>query len=196
MNYTTIEEIYNGNMKIRARLKEILGEIPDEKLSALPEGEKWTVAQIVEHISIVDESTLKICAKLLKKAQDAGRTTPRGVVISEHFLQKGAEIATIKVEAPSFVQPKGEQTLAESLAKLDATQSRADELRDLFMSVDGTEFKFPHPFFGEISAQEWLALKGGHEMRHIRQIEKLLEKINQKGPDHEEGSMTGALSPS
>ena len=195
MNYQTIEAIYEGNQKIRVRLMSLIAALTPEQTSALPDGEKWTVAQLVEHIAIVDESTIKICAKLLQKAKEAGRMANGDVVISDNFLQKGTEIAAIRVEAPSFVQPKG-APLSDSLARLDATQARADELRDLFKSVDGTEFKFPHPFFGDISAQEWLALKGGHEMRHIRQIEKLLEKINQKGPGHEEGSMTGTLSPS
>jgi hypothetical protein len=196
MNYQTIDEIFEGNDRIRARLKDILAPLTDEQVSTLPDPEKWTVAQIVEHIAIVDESTVKICAKLLKKAQVAGRTSNGAVVISDHFLQKGSEIATMKVEAPSFVQPTGTKTVAESLARLDATAEHAAELRELFNSVDGTEFKFPHPFFGDISAQEWMALKGGHEMRHVKQIEKLLAKVNEKDPGHEEGSMTGAFSPS
>ena len=86
-------------------------------------------------------------------------------------------IATMKVDAPSFVQPSAGKSVAESLAKLDETAARLDEIRSLFESVRGTDLKFPHPFFGEITAQEWLALKGGHEMRHLKQIGRLLEKI-------------------
>ena len=174
MKYTTIAEIYAGNDKIRERLKALLADIPEEKAKALTEGEKWCIAQIVEHVSMVDEGTIKICSKLLKKAQEAGQASDGAVNISDNFLQRGSEIARMKVEAPTFVQPTGEQTIAESLRKLDENAERVNELRSLFESVDGTAFKFPHPFFGDISAQEWLALKGGHEMRHIKQIERLL----------------------
>jgi hypothetical protein len=177
MKYESIEEIFAGNDKIRKRLKDLVAGLTPEQLNALPDGEKWTVQQIVEHISIVDESTVKICAKLLRKAQEAGRNADGRVVISDVFLEKGKEIAAIKVEAPSFVQPTGASSVEQSIARLDATTERLKELRSLFESVDGTEFKFPHPFFGDISAQEWLALKGGHEMRHIKQIERLLERI-------------------
>ena len=83
----------------------------------------------------------------------------------------------MKVEAPSFVHPTGERTIEESFAKLEETSSRLAEMRELFESVGRAEFKFPHPFFGEISAEEWLALKGGHEMRHIKQIERLVERL-------------------
>ena len=178
MKYETIEEIYAGNNKIRERLKALVSSLTDTQTSALPEGEKWTVTEIVEHIAMVDEGTMKICARLLKKAQGAGRRSDGKVVISDNFVQKGTEIAGIKVNAPDFVQPTGGPSIEESLAKLDANTAQLEQLRNVFESIDGSEFKFPHPFFGEISAQEWLALKGGHEMRHIKQIERLLEKIN------------------
>ena len=177
MEYKSIDEIYNGNAKIRARLKALLSSLSEPQVSALPDGEKWTVAQIVEHVAMVDEGAMKICTRLLRKAHEAGQLSDGQVMISQGFLQKGAEIARMKVEAPDFVQPTGGKTISESLAKLDENTEQLEQLRSTFESVDGTALKFPHPFFGEISAQEWLALKGGHEMRHIRQIEKVLAKI-------------------
>ncbi|MEO8042019.1 MAG: DinB family protein [Acidobacteriota bacterium] len=178
MKYETTEDIYNSNNKVRSRLKEVVSSLTEEQMSALPDGEEWTVAQIVEHISMVDESAMKICAKLLKKAQDAGKISDGSVVISDNFLQKGSEVAQMKLNAPDVVQPTAGKTIPESIAKLDENTEQLEQLRALFESVDGTDIKFPHPFFGEISAQEWLALKGGHEMRHIKQIEKVLAKIN------------------
>lgn len=177
MEYKSIEEIYNGNAKVRARLKELLSSLSEQQISALPDGEKWTVAEIVEHVSMVDEGAMRICARLLKKAHEAGQLWDGNVVISEGFLQKGAEIARMKVNAPDIVQPTSGRTIAESLAKLDENTEQLEQLRSMFESVDGTALKFPHPFFGDISAQEWLALKGGHEMRHIKQIERVLAKI-------------------
>jgi hypothetical protein len=177
MKYETIDEIYAGNDKARARLKDVVSSLPDETATALPEGEKWTVAQIVEHISMVDERAIQICAKLLQKAQAAGQAHDGKVVITENFLQKGSEIAGMKVQAPDVVQPTGTKSISDSLAKLDENSQQLENLRELFKSVDGTELKFPHPFFGDMSAHEWLSLKGGHEMRHTKQIENVLAKI-------------------
>ena len=177
MKYESISEIYAANEKVRAQLKGVLSKLTEEQLTARPDGEKWNIQQIVEHISIVDESTMKICAKLLKRAKQGGRIGDGRVAISEHFVQKGQEIARIKVDAPSFVQPTGERTVSDSIAKLDETSERLAEMQPLFESLDCVEAKFPHPFFGDISAQEWLALKGGHEMRHIKQIERLASKL-------------------
>jgi hypothetical protein len=174
MKYETIADIYAANEKVRQRLKDLVAPLTDDQTQASSADESWTIAQIVEHIAIVDESTLKICAKLLRKAEAAGKAAHGGVSISENFTVKSAEIAGMRVEAPEFVKPSGERTIAESIARLDENAERGAGLRSLFESVDGESFKFPHPFFGEISAQEWLALKGGHELRHIKQIERLL----------------------
>ena len=177
MKYETIKDIYDGNDKIRARLKELVSPLTEAQTAALPDGEKWTIAQIVEHVAMVDEGSMRICGRLLRKAQEAGSTSDGKAVISDHFRGKGVEIAAIKVNAPDIVQPTNEKTIQESLAKLDENSEQLEQMRSVFESVDGTEFKFPHPFFGEISAHEWLALKGGHEMRHIKQIENVLAKI-------------------
>ena len=174
MKFETIADIYDGNAKVRQRLKDLVTPITTEQATAAREGETWTIAEIVEHIAIVDESTLKICAKLLKKAEVAAQTAS-GVKISDGFMSRSREIATMKVQAPDFVKPTGEHSIADSIRKLDVNADRAAELRELFETFDGTSFTFPHPFFGDITAQEWLALKGGHELRHIKQIERLLQ---------------------
>ncbi|HKP67756.1 MAG TPA: DinB family protein [Pyrinomonadaceae bacterium] len=175
MKFETIADIYDGNAKVRQRLKDLLSSLTDEQVSAAREGELWNVAEIVEHIAIVDESTLKICAKLLKKAEAAGQAA-NSVKISDGFMSKSREIAAMKVEAPDFVKPTGERSIEESIARLDENADRAAELRAKFETIDGTSFTFPHPFFGEITAHEWFALKGGHELRHLKQIERLLEQ--------------------
>jgi hypothetical protein len=55
INYQTISEIYDANDKIRQDLKGVLANLSDEQINILPDGEKWTVAGLVEHIAIVDE---------------------------------------------------------------------------------------------------------------------------------------------
>ena len=179
MKYETIEDIYAGNERIRGRLRELLSTVTDEQATSLPADETWTIAQIVEHISIVDEGALRICAKLLQKAQNASQVSDGRATISQSFLDAASKSIGVKLEAPDFVRPTGEKSIPDSLAKLDATAERAREMRPLFETVDGTGFKFPHPYFGDMSAHEWLAIKGGHEMRHVKQIERVLEKIKQ-----------------
>jgi uncharacterized damage-inducible protein DinB len=178
MNYQNITEIYDSNDKIREKLKMIIGNLTDEQAGVLPEGEKWTLAQLVEHIALVEEGITRICTKLLSKAQVQQMKSDGTAKISENFLRKAAESVNQKLEAPERVHPTGTKTVAESMTKMEENRENLKKLRPLFETVDGIEHKFPHPAFGELTAQEWLALVGGHELRHIRQIKNLLEKIN------------------
>jgi len=175
MEINSVDDIFAANQKIRKSLHELLSGISEEEAAADIGGQAWTIAQIVEHIAAVGEGSSKICAKLLSKAQADDDRSYGTVTISENFLAKASEISTIKVEAPAIVHPTG-KTLADSVAKLEENAVWMEKLRSLFNSYDGTKHKFPHPFFGQISAQEWLLLSGRHEKRHTEQIKRLLNK--------------------
>jgi len=176
MNNQTIADIYATNDKIREKLKQTVLSLNDEQLTFLPDGEKWTIAHIVEHISIVEDGMSKISAKLLTQAQSAGKQSSGEAILTENFAKKAAEARELKFEAPERVRPTGNQTIAESLAKMEENRQALEKLRPLFESVECGNYKFPHPFMGDLTAHEWLALVGGHEVRHLAQIEKILAR--------------------
>lgn len=178
MNYQTIAEIYEANDKIRENLMTIIANLSNEKAAALPDGEKWTLAELIEHIAIVEDGMTSICAKLLKQAEADGAKSDGAAKISADFLSKAAASVDQKLEAPERVRPTGTKTVAESLAKMDENRETLKQMRPLFEAFDGAAHKFPHPAFGDLTAHEWLALIGGHELRHTRQIKKLLEKLD------------------
>ncbi len=176
MSQQTIKDIYAANEKIREKTKQIVADLSAEQIAFLPDGEKWTIAHIVEHVAIVQDGMSKISAKLLKEAQSAGKTSDGAALLSKNFRQKAVEARELKFEAPDRVRPTGNQSIAESLKKMDETQRALEELQPLFESVECSDFKFPHPFMGDLTAHEWLALVGGHEARHLSQIKNILKK--------------------
>ena len=174
MQQKTIAEIYAANDRVRSELKKTIAGLTHEQASILPKGENWTIANILEHISIVGDGMGRICNKLLRKAEASGMRSKGSVTLSDGYLQRGAELASAKVEAPEMVRPTGDVSITAAMAKLDDNHSRLDELRPLFESVDSETYKFPHPFLGEMSAAEWLTMIGEHEARHLEQIKRRL----------------------
>lgn len=174
MNYQKIEDIYAANDLIRENLQSIIADLTDEQATTPAAGEQWTVAQIVEHLSIVEDGMTRISAKLLKAAQDAGKTSDGAARLSAGFVRKSGEMRGVKVEAPDRVRPTGKLTIGESLAKMKESRQRLNELKPLFEQYESADFTFPHPFLGALTATEWLALIGGHEARHIEQIKRIL----------------------
>jgi hypothetical protein len=179
MNFQSIADIYAANDEIHAGLKVLVSTISGEQARAFVEGSEWTIEQIVEHIAIVDEGASKLCSKLLGKEETAASASTSGAVtVSDNFLKHYSTINEIKLEAPERVRPTSTQTIAESLARIDENRSRLRELQSRFETTDG-EAKFPHPYFGEMSAVEWLILIGGHEQRHANQIGRLLDQLSE-----------------
>lgn len=174
MSNQTIGDVYANNDAIREKTKQLAASLSDEQRTNLPDGEKWTIADIIEHIAIVQDGMTKISAKLLNQAKTAGGTSDGAVRLSENFLAKAAEAQNLKFEAPERIHPTGRQTIEESLGKMEESRRALEDLRPLFESVECADFKFPHPFMGDLTAHEWLALIGGHEARHLRQIENRL----------------------
>jgi hypothetical protein len=175
MQFDNIDQIYVANDAVREELRSILDGLDDASASKVPDGEKWSAAHLVEHVSIVEEGIGKICSKLLSRAKAEGLAA-NGVKVSIEFLEKGREMFKRKLEAPSMVVPSGNVPLAESFARMSGNRTRLKGLKPEFESLDGTSHTFPHPYFGELTAVEWLVLVGEHEKRHLRQLKKLLEK--------------------
>ena len=177
MNYQNIDEVFTANDQIRENLKKTLANVTDNQANFLPEGEKWTVAALVEHLALAERGMMQVSARLLSKAQAESQTADGKLHITQEFAANIGGVEGRKFEAPAMVQPTGTQPIAESLKQLDESRRQLNELHPLFESVAGENFTFPHPAFGELNAHEWLALIGGHESRHTRQIEKMIETM-------------------
>ncbi len=177
MNSEKVAEIYAANQRAREKVIAAVKDLSAERSLSPLEGEKWSIAQVTEHIAMVADAAARICAKLLGQSEAADVESDADTAFSDTFLTKSKEIAAIKLQAPERVQPVGGQSIEQSLAKLTAVSSRFDELRPLFEQYDCREQTFPHPFFGELNAGEWLALAGLHAERHVKQVESLKSKL-------------------
>lgn len=177
MKFETIADIYSANETARESLMAVINGISGEEAAVLPEGETWTIQKIVEHLSMVDFGISRICAKLLDEAKTAGKPSDGAVSLSSGFREKLALVGSVKVEAPERVQPTGDISIAEALDKMKANRPAVNAMRSDLEKYDISEPKFPHPYFGDITAAEWMIVAGGHEQRHAAQIERLLAKI-------------------
>jgi len=177
MKYRTLDEAYAANDSVRSKLKETVAPLSEAQLNACPEDEKWSIKQIVEHLAMVNDGAVRICTRLLSKAEEAGRPA-NGFQVGEDFVEKGKGVTGVKLEAPEIVHPVSGASLADSFAKLDTSTEAMRMLREKFEKFDGNEPKFPHPYFGDLSAQEWFVLSGAHEARHVAQIRRILKKLD------------------
>ena len=176
MEYGSIADIYEANKKIHGKFEAVVSALAADQAAAIAAGEKWSVAQIVEHVSLVEGGIARICSRLLSNAEAAGQMNSGGFDLTE-FMQKADGITDVKLEAPEVVHPVNGRSISESLEVMEANGRTFDELRPRLEKFDCTAHKCPHPYLGDLSALEWLTLAGGHKLRHLRQIKRVIEKL-------------------
>ncbi len=174
MNLETIADAYSANDEIRTRLIETVGKLSEAEGAIRTENGKWTVQGIVEHLAKVEAGMTGISTRLLQKAEGEEAASDSTLSLSESFLESASNWSNDKFVAPEIVEPTGAQTIAESLSKMESSRGKLDQLRPLFESFFSASATFPHPYFGQLTAHDWLVLIGAHEARHIDQIDRIL----------------------
>lgn len=134
----------------------------------------WSVAEILEHLAIVERRLTGRLGQMLADAKARGvdpelDTTP---VVLEHE-QRMVGDRTRRLEAPDAIRPTG--TLDADAALAAAKEARAG-LRDMVIEADGLALgtlTAPHPVFGPLNWYQWIAFAAGHQARHTAQIRAL-----------------------
>ncbi|MFF5993581.1 DinB family protein [Lysinibacillus sp. KU-BSD001] len=160
------------NVKIREKIWESISSLTDEQLNAVVEEGTWSIAQILEHLYLLEENVGKQIAKtLLNKDVNVLGAFPVHVVADRKR----------KVEAPHFLLPSNEpQTLAELKHKLTTSRETLMHIIGEASDSDLTEKAFAHHRFGTLSLKQWVALIGYHEERHLGQIEEVKQALAKK----------------
>ena len=175
MTYNSVAEIFDDIDSTRARLLQAVEGLSADEQNFRPAPEKWSVAEIFEHLSIIERRVARLLGKLLEKIEaEAGAAGPFAPVSIAEFVER---TRAQKLEAPENVRPNG-VPLADSLARLRASRAALHALRPRVERTDCAGMRFPHPVWGPLDLYQWLLFVGAHEARHLAQIDALKETMN------------------
>src|SRR5712672_1243524 len=138
----------------------------------------WSVAQILEHLRIVESNVAQLITKRVAKAKAAGiaeENSTESVLPSFEPYRLTLENAVIS--APEMLLPRSDIDINEALEGLESSR---EALRAAAVSANGLslgEIKHTHRVLGEIDLYQWLIFVGHHEARHKKQIERTLKSI-------------------
>ncbi|HYP00427.1 MAG TPA: DinB family protein [Pyrinomonadaceae bacterium] len=195
MIYQSIADIYAANDTVRRQLAARVETLSDAQQTFRPAPDAWSIAEIMEHLSIIEQSMVRLIGMLLNKAESAPAGSSSAQASHDaHAADANNNNATVarpfkpfsldayvdaikdkKLDAPEQVRPGGQVALADSLANLQRSRAAVEGFRPRLEAADLSVATYPHPAFGELDAAQWLAFIGHHEGRHLRQIERLME---------------------
>ena len=181
MSYNSVAEIYEAIDESRSQLLASVESLGGGQDAFRPGPDRWSIAEIIEHLSLVEGQIARLFHVMLSKAEAAGATRAEdeaaaatasfaAPVSIEHFLEALREK---KLQSPDGARPGGQLSLADALARLHDSRAALHSLRPRLERIDGTALRYPHPAAGPINAYQWLLFVGSHEDRHRLQIEAL-----------------------
>jgi hypothetical protein len=176
MIYHSVAEIFDSIDETRARLKERLAGLNTAQENFRPSSGGWSIAEIVEHLAILEGRLLSMMTVMVNKAEKSGlqrsaEDSQFNPVSLEQVFERSCQEKYI---APEAVQPQGGVAITDSLERLQQSRASLRASQTRFESTDLTAARYPHPAFGPLDLYQWLVMIGIHEERHLRQIEALM----------------------
>jgi hypothetical protein len=143
---------------------------------ATPDG--WSVAEILDHLRMVESGVARIITKRVGQAKEAGigeETSTESVMSS--FDRHSTSLETMVLKSPEPVKPRPNVDINEALEELESSRQALRAAAVLADGVPLAKIKHTHVILGELDLYQWLIFLGQHEGRHRKQIERTLKSI-------------------
>jgi len=157
----------------RAILRSAFDSVPSDRRNKPPEPGRWSTANIVEHLAIVEGRMAGILSSRIREEREAGLVSETNVepVLPDLDVVRVLD-RTTRVQAPEFALPTG----MDSTAAWTQLEVATAALRAMLLSGDGlalTNVIHPHSKLGPMSVYHWIAFLAAHESRHAAQIREM-----------------------
>ena len=175
--HTHLTEVLARLDKARGTLRGAIDAIPPDMQRQRPAPERWSAAEVLEHLTLVE----RIFGGRIVNALDAARSGlsseahPRAPLPDAVEQRMGDRVN--KRQAPEPARPSGTVDVASGWAMLESHHST---LRAALSGCDGlalSQVTLDHPFFGTMNVYQWVELMAAHEGRHTEQIKEIAAEL-------------------
>ncbi|HTE27966.1 DinB family protein [Flavitalea sp.] len=150
-------------------------ELTPAQLSFKADSSSWSVAQCVEHITIIENGLFDYAQSALKVPADPSKRNE--VKLRDEDVLKMVADRSSKFQAPESAKPNGkfgdfQATVKEFISRrenhINYINTTTDDLRNHYND-------FP---FGKIDAYQTIVFMAGHCKRHTAQIDEIMQNAN------------------
>ena len=174
-----IDELVEHLHASRADLRAAVDSVPAGRRRERPGVDRWSVAEVLEHVGLVEQRVADALTARLADAKAGGlaaETDTSSVLAS-------FDVARILDRSRRFMTGEGSKPKAglDVAAAWDALERSRDTLLQAATAGDGLalgELSSPHPVLGQLTMYEWLAFLGSHDARHAAQIREIGAQLN------------------
>jgi DinB family protein len=159
----------------RRALLEAAASVPAELRGQRPEADSWSVAEVLEHLSIIEKRVAGMLSIHVAAAREkgVGPDEETSSVVASYPRSEAVLDRTKRIVAVKSVVPTG--TLDANAATQSLAQSR-EAMVSALRNANGVSLEHlmqAHPVLGELNLYHWIVALGLHEDRHAAQIREI-----------------------
>lgn len=158
---------------VHERLANTVNAVDPALLSKRPAENEWSVAEVVEHLCLVEGAVMKYLESKLDQPP-----------VKVGFLAKLKPMRIVswrvkRLQAPKLVQPASElPPMEELLKKYDRVRENTKKICNEAGHARLSHIRFKHPYFGDMNGAAAVSMVAFHEQRHLKQIHEILKKLS------------------
>lgn len=169
-----IEELLEHLEETRAALLDAVQHVAHDRRDARPGDGRWTVGEVLDHVSRVEAGYARLLAKRVSDARASGLPPETETSSILGSVESGPLTdRTRRLQAPEIVVPRQGATVAEGLAALESSRAA---VRAALLDANGLALGTltqNHPFFGTLNMYQWGVFLGLHDLRHAAQVREV-----------------------
>ena len=160
----------------RATLEQAVAAVPPAMRDRKPTADRWSVAEVLEHLALVEGRIMGMLEAQLGAARANGLGAEReSAPVVPTIDVPGLLDRSRKLTASEVSQPRGALSADDAWSALAARRAAT---RATVLAADGlalSEVKSSHPRIGTLDLYQWLVFLGGHEARHAAQVREIAD---------------------
>ena len=152
--------------------------IAPEDRERRPLPDRWSVAEVLEHLAIVENRVTMRLGEAFELARAAGITPDEetGSVVDPSFLRR-AHDRSRRFKTGEHAEPRGGLTADQAWATLEDSRQAFLNLLERADGLVVSAITAPHPAFGTLSFHQWAVFLGAHDARHAAQIREMADQL-------------------
>jgi hypothetical protein len=167
-----LDSILDCLTKAQTGLLSAADSVPAEEWTIRPSEEKWSAAELVAHLIMVERA-------VIGKADRVAQKPPKRVSLLKriHIPMALVESRWIRRKSPVPVEPDMLRDKEEMLAELRTVRERSLAFLEETRGRNLGEYCWAHAALGTLSAYEWMQFIASHEVRHTKQMREIVASL-------------------
>lgn len=173
-----IESVLRRLDEAHATLQSAVDSVPPPARAQRTQPDRWSVAEVLEHTSLVEAAFARRLGAVIAAALAAGLRPEQAERIAlPNAIAIMLSDRSTRREAAESVRPTGQ---LDSEIAWTAVEHTRDEIRTTIRQANGLALgavTHPHPFFGTLTVYQWVELIAAHRDRHALQIREIATQL-------------------